>query len=303
MNLDLIALGETMYSLSTNSGESLDGAEWLHTGHAGAESNTCVGAARLGLSTAWVSRLGADPAGAYVRNAISGEGVNVDWVFDDPTLPTGLMLKDIAAARVYYYRAGSAASALTPSDLDSAPIAKARAVLVTGVTALISESAQRTAVELLQRARGLRIVDPNLRVGLWGSDRAAELITPLIARADIVLGGELELRSLFGGTTVGETLANTIRHGATTVVAKRGPLGAVALHADATTYAESPPAIITVDAVGAGDAFNAGYIAATLDGCDPSRTLRIAARCGAAVAAQLGDTAGSPDRKTVFDGA
>lgn len=301
MNLDLLAVGETMYTLSTRPGEPLDSAGWLQASHAGAESNTCVGAARLGLSTAWVSRLGADPAGTHVRNAISQEDVNVDWVTHDPDRPTGLMLKDITTARVYYYRAGSAASALTPTDLDAVPVASARAVLATGVTALISESAQRTAIELLDRARGIRIVDPNLRTGLWGSDRSAELIKPLIKRADIVLGGELELRTLFGGRTVIETLTNTISHGAGTVIAKRGPLGAVALHSDGTTYEQAPTPTAAVDPRGAGDAFNAGYIAAILGGREPDETLRIAARCGAAVAAQLGDTAGSPDRKDVFD--
>ena len=192
------------------------------------------------------------------------------------------MLKDIAAARVYYYRAGSAASALTPSDLDSAPIAKARAVLVTGVTALISESAQRTAVELLQRARGLRIVDPNLRVGFWGSDRAAELITPLIARADIVLGGELELRSLFGGHNrrrdAREHDPSRRDHGRrkTRTARRRRP----ARRRD-DLRGIPPRQSVTVDAVGAGDAFNAGYIAATLDGCDPSTDAphRCALRC------------------------
>lgn len=300
MSFDLVALGETMYTLSTVNREPLEGAECLQVSHAGAESNTCIGAARLGLSTAWVSRLGADPAGAYVRRAISAEGVNVDWVAEDPSRPTGLMLKDVASQRVHYYRSGSAASALAPVDLGPVPIAEARTVLVTGVTALISESASRAAIDFLKRARGVRIVDPNLRAGLWGSERSTELITPLIARADIVIGGERELSALFGGQTLLETLRNTIDHGPSIAVAKRGPRGAVALHADDQRYEVAPPPTATVDSVGAGDAFNAGYIAASLLGRDPHECVHIAARCGAAVAGQLGDTAGALYRENVF---
>ena len=198
MSLDLLALGETMYTLAPKTEEPLDAAGWLEASHAGAESNTCVGAARLGLRTAWVSRLGADPAGTFVRNGVFDEGVNVDWVTTDPARPTRLMLQGHHDRAQVLLPAGSAASALTPRDLDPTPVTHARAVLVTGVTALISESAQRTAVEFLTRARGLRIVDPNLRVGVWGSDRAVGAGHALLAHADIVLGGELELRALVG---------------------------------------------------------------------------------------------------------
>src|SRR6267154_2170839 len=110
MNSDLIALGETMLALAPPTGVSLRDAPALLVDHAGAESNTCVGLARLGLRTAWVSCLGAD-----------------------------------------------AASAMGPALLDAVPVSEARAVLVTGVTALIGADAQAAGLALLDRARGLRI--------------------------------------------------------------------------------------------------------------------------------------------------
>jgi 2-dehydro-3-deoxygluconokinase len=293
--LDVVALGETMASYVPSDGRPLAGALTLAATHAGAESNTCVGLARLGLRTAWVSRLGSDPPGDWVYAALEGEGVDLRYVKRDPGRPTGLMLKDPAAGRVYYYRRDSAASRLTPGDLRGVPVAEARAVLVTGVTALLGRSAQRAAIALLERARGLRVVDPNLRPSLWGSDRAAELVLPLVARSDLLLGGEAELQALAGDGGGGEELARRLQAlGPREIVVKRGKRGAAALDADGVWREWDPPPGPEIDAVGAGDAFNAGYLAARLAGAAVEAALREGARCGRAVAGGLGDTESFP---------
>src|SRR2546427_4979659 len=172
MPFDLIALGETMLALAPPPGESVRSASRLLVDHAGAESNTCVGLARLGLRVAWVSRLGADAAGDRILDALGAERVDTQWVRRDATRPTGMMMK-APGAGVTYYRTGSAASEMNPDDLAGVPIADARAVLVTGVTALIGPRPHAAGLALLSAARGLRIVDPNLRRGLWGSERRA----------------------------------------------------------------------------------------------------------------------------------
>src|SRR5438477_3601295 len=194
---DLLAVGETMIALAPPAGVSLDAADTLLMDHAGAESNTCVGLARLGFRVTWISRLGADPLGNRILDALRKEGVDTRWVHRDDERPTGLMLKDPAAG-VRYYRTGSAASRLDPGDLADVPVAEARAVFVTGVTALIGPDPQAAGLSLLTRARGLRVVDPNLRQGLWGSDRRAELVLPFVERCDLLLGGAGELAELVG---------------------------------------------------------------------------------------------------------
>src|SRR5215813_5680643 len=127
MPLDLIALGETMNALAPPGGASVRTAAQLLVDHAGAESNTCVGLARLGFRVAWVSRLGDDAAGARILDALTAERIDTRWVRRDPSRPTGLMLKDPDAPgrSVRYYRTGSAASALSEADLDGVPIADA----------------------------------------------------------------------------------------------------------------------------------------------------------------------------------
>ena len=203
MEHDLIALGETMLALAPPAGEGLRNAATLTIDHAGAESNTCVGLARLGLKVAWVSRLGIDAAGDRILAAIRQEGVDVQWVERDAQRLTGLMVKDPGAG-VRYYRRESAASAMEPALLDPVPVADARAVLVTGVTALISETAHAAGLALLARARGLRIVDPNLRSGLWGSGRRAELVLAFVTRCTLLLAGVDELAEILGAGGAGQ---------------------------------------------------------------------------------------------------
>jgi 2-dehydro-3-deoxygluconokinase len=291
--MDLVALGETMLALAPEPGQGLHDARALLVDHAGAESNTCVGLARLGFQVAWVSRLGDDPPGAWILAALEKEGVDTRGVRRDPVRQTGLMLKD-PAGRVRYYRAGSAASSLSPSDLEGVGAADARAVLVTGVTALIGPGPQAAALALLRMARGLRVVDPNLRQGLWGSDRRAELVRPLLDGADLVLGGEDELAELLGPGDL-ETLARRCAARGPREVVVRGAAGLGALEGGAWTPLPVHRGA-AADPVGAGDAFNAGYLARRLEGGTVAEALRLGVECGTAVAGALGDTAGFPRR-------
>jgi 2-dehydro-3-deoxygluconokinase len=261
--------------------------------HGGAESNVCVGLARLGRPVAWVGRLGADGFGDLVANGLAAAGVDLGFVRRDPSRPTGLMLRSTDGT-LRYERAGSAASATTPDDLDGVPLGAARAVFVSGITALIGDGPGRAAVALLEGAGGLRVVDPNLRPGLVGSDRATELIRPLASRADVLIGGEDELRRLVGDLE-GAALADACRAlGPREVVVKRGPRGAGALDPEGGWHEHAPEPTPDADPVGAGDAFTAGYLDARLDGLPVEEALRRGARCGAEVAATVGDTLGSP---------
>jgi 2-dehydro-3-deoxygluconokinase len=154
---------------------------------------------------------------------------------------------------------------------------------------MLGEGPQRTAITLLERAEGHRVVDPNLRRGLWGSGRARELVLPLVERADLLLGGEHELAELVGASG-GRELAERCRElGPSEVVLKRGPGGAAALTPEA--WVEHRPAPSPdLDPVGAGDAFNAGYLAARLSGASTEEALEQGARSGADVASAVGDT-------------
>jgi 2-dehydro-3-deoxygluconokinase len=211
------------------------------------------------------------------------------------------MLKDPDAG-VRYYRTGSAASAMGPELLHGVPVADARAVLVTGVTALIGSSPHAAGLALLATARGLRIVDPNLRAGLWGSDRRRELVLPFVERCDLLLAGQAELAEVLGamvrsadgrGQTTAEALAREAAAIGPREVVVRGAasIGVLADGSWTTLEIQRDPA---VDPIGAGDAFNAGYIAIRLRDGSIEEAIHNGARCGAAVTTSLSDTAGFP---------
>jgi 2-dehydro-3-deoxygluconokinase len=306
MLYDLVAFGETMIALAPPPGEIVRRTGYLLVDHAGAESNTCVGLARLGLRVAWVSRLGADAAGERILESLSGEGIDTQWVGRDAARPTGLMLKEPGTA-VRYYRSGSAASAMGPDALLGVPVAEARAVLVTGVTALIGSEPHAAALAFLGSARGLRIVDPNLRAGLWGSDRRAELVRPLIDRCDLLLAGASELLELVGDGDDRSAKASAERTHDRSAKAlavraqSRGPREVVVRGAASVGVLTADGwqelgirRDDAVDPIGAGDAFNAGYIAVRLRGGPVDEALRAGVRCGAAVTTSPSDTAGFP---------
>jgi 2-dehydro-3-deoxygluconokinase len=287
----IVALGETMLSLVATG--SLAETSTLLVTHGGAESNTCVGLARLGLTAEWVGRLGTDTVGERVLTALASEGVVLEHVRRDAERPTGIMLRDTTGT-VRYDRAGSAASRTSPEDLDDAPVAGAAAVLVTGVTALIGAEPQRAAVALLERASGLRVVDPHVRLGLWGSERAVELVSPLVRLADLVLGGPAELAALVGPGEPRDLAGRCRDLGPREVVVKLAREGAGAMDAAGRWFEHAGTPVPNVDPVGAGDAFNAGYLAARLSGRTPAESLAQGASCGAAVASTVGDTEGFP---------
>ena len=284
---DVIAVGETMLSMVALDGP-LEEATSFRATHGGAESNACVALVRSGRSAAWVSRLGADPIGDRILAALKAEGVDLSWVTRDPERPTGLMLRDVVGG-VRYYRAGSAASGLSPDDLDDAPVEDARAVFSTGITVMLGQDPGRAVHQLFRRAGGRRVLDLNLRKGLWGSDRAVAVIEPLLRSCDLLFGGLDELQAFEEGSTP-EALARAVtRRGPPEVVVKRGRAGAGALDPEGRWFEVAPEPVVDVDPVGAGDAFDAGYLDARLDGADVREALLEGARRGAAIAATLGD--------------
>jgi 2-dehydro-3-deoxygluconokinase len=305
MEFDLISIGETMIAFAPPATVTVRVAASLLVDHAGAESNTCVGLARLGLRVAWVSRLGADAAGDRILDALTAEGIDTHWVERDAGRVTGLMIKEPGVG-VRYYRSESAAAVMGPEILKHVPVAQARAVFVTGVTALIGRRPHAAALELLRQARGLRVVDPNLRKGLWGSDHRADLVQPLIAHSDLVLAGARELEEIIVGSggsgrsggpggsgESAETLARrTVALGPKEVVV-RGDQTVGAL-ADGAWQQIDIRRGDAVDPIGAGDAFNAGYIAVRLRGGSIADALRAGVHCGTAVTTAVSDTAGFP---------
>jgi 2-dehydro-3-deoxygluconokinase len=309
-SISVVTIGETM-ALLTAPSKGLHSGSQLPVGIGGAESNVAIGLARLGVPSTWISRVGADSFGALITRELRAEGVRVIAV-QDPSAPTGLMVKEHRGGtpwRVRYYRSNSAAAQLTPADLDESVIVDAEVLHLTGITPALGPGPLLTiqrAIDIARSARTLVSLDVNYRSTLWSPDEAAGVLSRLLSGVDLLFAGPEEAALLLGGDQQlpgtptfedGENLARgLVKLGPSTVVVKLGAVGSVAIHGDQTHRAPTRP-ITVVDAVGAGDAFVAGYLSEHVTGAGVPECLRVGNILGGAVCQQPGDWEGIPTRE------
>lgn len=262
--IDVLSIGETMVMVTPETGGRLrpDGTFLLRPG--GAESNVARHLALLGHHAAWAGALGADPLGDIVLDDLRTAGVDVDAVVRDPERPTAVYFKDPSetGTRVFYYRTGSAASAIGPQLLSRWTAAVPRVVHVSGITAALSRSA-RTLIDdvVIGRAFGRATVsfDVNHRPALWDGDAASELLR--IARAsDVVFVGLDEAETLWGAAAPEDVRA--LLPEPAHLVVKDGAVAAYEF--DETMHRVPAIRVPVVDVVGAGDAFAAGWLSGYL---------------------------------------
>ncbi len=272
---------------------------WIRT-VGGAESNVACHLAGLGVRTGWVSAVGDDPLGRAVVSTVAAAGVDVSGVVVDPNRPTGLYFKEIepAGTPVRYYRTGSAASGMGPSLVSTLDLESVRVVHTSGITPALSESclALMRALFALPRHPRLMSFDVNWRPALWAG-RDAGVLTELANAADIVLVGADEADAVWGSHA--PQRIREILSGPGTLVVKQGERGATMIERDPATGDDGPevfePAlrVDVVEPIGAGDAFAAGFLAATLAGASPRRRLR-AGHLQAAGALRTREDIGTP---------
>lgn len=282
----------------------------------GAEANVAMVLTELGISAAWLSRVGDDGFGRYLVTQLAAQGVDVDAVAVDPVRPTGVYIKERGsgsgaphdlpahASRMHYYRAGSAASALSPADL--APRAAAglldRTDLVhfTGITPALSESANeltRTLIALPRRGR-LVSFDLNYRPALWGSrvEKAADELAAHVRGADVVLLGADEAEEIFG--TGDPAALRALFPEPAQLIVKNDKHTVTGFDGDA--FVDVPALALDItERIGAGDAFAGGYLAALLHGADLRTRLRYGHLCAAAALTATGDVAKLPPAQDI----
>ncbi|SCX44418.1 2-dehydro-3-deoxygluconokinase [Klenkia marina] len=304
----VVTVGETMALLTTPPTGRLTAGSVMPVGIGGAESNVAVGLVRLGVPATWVSRVGDDAFGALVLRELRAEGVTVRAEVD-PDAPTGLMVKELRGGRprrVRYHRAGSAASRLTPADVDrvAEDIRTADALHLTGITPALGPgpaAAVDRAVELARAAGVAVVLDVNHRTALWSDEVAAPVLADLARRVDVLLAGPDEAALLLGGPVgadveAGLTAARAlVRRGTGTVVVKLAGLGAVEVGGGREVHGPTTP-VEVVDPVGAGDAFAAGWLAASVAGGSAEERLALGNAAGGAVCRVPGDWEGLPTR-------
>jgi len=307
---DLLTFGETMALFMSPAYKGLEGAATLEHSFGGAESNVAIGAARLGCSVGWFGVLGADPFGNSILKRVRGEGVDVSRAKLSAAASTGLMFRETVAGKlaVHYYRKHSAASQMTPDDLDYDYIRGCKLLHVTGITLALSESCKQTVLAAVAAAKeaGVKIsFDPNLRLKLWSIEEAREVVLQLAEQADYFLPGWDELQLLYG-TDDFEVVKGHLSKLAATSIVKGYNDSTVVIEKGESAAIPFFKAEQVIDTVGAGDGFCAGFLTGLLQGKSATEAVRIGSINGSLVVQMRGDWEALPEWSTVerhLDGA
>jgi 2-dehydro-3-deoxygluconokinase len=247
-------------------------------GFAGDTFNTAVYLSRLGCRVSYVTNLGTDAFSARMVAMFAGEGIDTTLVGRDPARLPGIYAieTDSAGERSFrYWREASAARTLFSGkgagldDLDGFDV-----IYLSGITLAILPPDVRNS--LIAKAKALKtggktvVFDTNYRPRLWPDEASArDSFTAMWGATTLALPSYDDEERLFPGQTPGEVLDRIAALGPVEVVLKNGAAGPMIRHVGQTVQTALPAADRVVDTSGAGDSFNAGYLAARLAGSNP----------------------------------
>ena len=275
---ELVCLGELLIDF-TPAGLSPAGMALYERNPGGAPANAAVAAARLGLSAAFVGKVGDDLHGRFLRDTLEGEGVDCRGLVLDPLSPTTLAFVELlpGGERDFaFHRRGCGDTRLGPEEVPVDLIRSAR-VLHLGTLSMTDEPARTATIwaATLARAAGVTVsCDVNYRAPLWPDAEAFRgacgTLLPLVnwlkvseEEAELLTGSADPARAaeLLRGQYPLEHLAVTL-----------GDRGA---WVDGRTFPAFPAE--AADATGAGDSFWGAYLYARLRGLEEPETFACAA--------------------------
>lgn len=310
--LDLIAIGRSCVDLyGEQIGGRLEDMQSFAKYVGGSPTNTAVGAARLGLRSGLMTRVGADHFGRFIREEMVREGVVVDGVLTDAERLTALVflgIRDPDSFPLIFYRENCADMALGVDDVDETFIRSAGAVLINGTH--LSQpgvfAASLKACEIAKAAGGRVVFDIDYRPVLWGltgkedgenrfiaSAAVTEKLQRVLELCDLIVGTEEEIHILGGVTdTLAALRAIRAKTGAL-LVCKMGPQGCVAFEGEIPASLNEGVVgrgfpIEVFNVLGAGDAFMAGFLRGWLRGEPLETCCEFANACGALVVSRHG---------------
>jgi 2-dehydro-3-deoxygluconokinase len=287
------AIGEAMVEMAPL------GNGLYRRGFAGDTYNTVWHMARLlegRANVGMVTRVGQDSLSDAFVAGMAADGMAVSGVSRDPSRRLGLYMIELDGVErsFHYWRDTSAARHLAE---DKVALLKAidgvGLVHLSGITlAILSPDARETLFSVLADFRskgGLVSFDPNIRPRLWAS-RADMLaaITRMLSGCDIALPSLDDERAHFGDADARAVIARMVSLGVAEVVVKDGAEQVLHFYGDRTLALPTPTLADIVDTTGAGDAFNAGYLAARVLAFDAADCVEAGQRMAAIVLAHHG---------------
>jgi 5-dehydro-2-deoxygluconokinase len=317
---DLVTLGRAAVDLY---GEQVGGrledmasfAKYL----GGCPANIAVGASRLGLNAAIITKVGDDHMGRFVRETLAAEGVDVSQVATDRARLTALVVLGIRDQKTFpliFYRENCADMALEASDIDPDFIARSRALVITGTHLSTPKvlGASRAAIAAARAAGTKVVLDIDYRPVLWGltgrgegeirfvsSSPVTEQLQSIVPECDLIVGTEEEIHIAGGATDTLIALRRLRELTRAVLVVKRGESGASIFDGPIPANVEQgincagfPVEVFNV--LGAGDGFMAGLLFGWLRDKDWRDCGRIANACGALVVSRHGCAPAMPTK-------
>jgi 5-dehydro-2-deoxygluconokinase len=259
----------------------------------GSATNVAVAAARLGARAAVITKVGDDPFGPYVREALRGFGVDDAFVGTHPTLRTPVVFCEIFPPDHFpllFYREPTAPDmTIAAGELDLDAIRSARVFWTTGtgLSAEPSRTATLTALEARKDTGGITVHDLDHRPMFWSDEsEAGRWAREALAHATVAVGNRDEAAVPTGARDPEDAAEALLELGVELAIVKRGPEGVLAR--TRSERVEVPPVPVeVVNGLGAGDAFGGALVHGLLGGWPLERTIQLANAAGSFVAGRL----------------
>lgn len=299
--LDLVTIGRIgvdVYPLQV--GVGLEDVETFGKYLGGSAANVAVAGARLGHSTALISRTGDDPFGRFLHSRLREYGVDDTWVTAVPDLLTPVTFCEIFPPDdfpLYFYRFPKAPDlCIEPTEIPSKAVREARVYWAT-LTGLAVQPSRDAHVEAWQ-ARGrapMTVIDLDYRPMFWPDlETAREAAGMALEHCTIAIGNREECEVAVGESEPQRAAQALLERGVELAVVKQGPAGVLAMTRDESVVV--PPVVVdTLNGLGAGDAFGGAFCHGLLEALPLERLVTLANAAGALVATRLECSDAMPD--------
>lgn len=298
MKPDIICFGEPLLEFN----QTPEDGKYL-PGHGGDTSNCACSAARQGARVGVFCAIGQDPFGDSFMQLWQTEGIDTSRVIRNGEAHTGIyfVTHSNKGHAFSYFRAGSAASCITPEDVPEEYIQQAKILHVSGISQAISDSACDAVFHAIDLARKNNVkvsYDTNLRLKLWPVARASAVIHAAIAQCDIALPGLEDAIQLTGLTDPSAIAEFYAKLGPSIVALSMGKEGTLVIAEGKREVIPVTP-MKAVDATAAGDTFDGAFLARLCEGDDPFTAAGYANAAAALSTQGYGAVAPMPRREEV----
>ncbi len=301
MKLQVVSMGELLVEIMR---ENIDEplavkGTFLGPFASGAPAIFIDAIARLGISSGFIGSVGRDDFGKLIINRLKEDGVDTTYVqsLDNYTTGVAFVTYYNDGTRQFIYHIPQAASGrISETQLNRDYLSGISYLHIMGSTLSINDSWRRCcyrAVEIVRDSGGKISFDPNLRPELLPIEKIREICVPILSSCDVILPSGEEARMLTGIEDIDRACRRLLEWGPKVVALKLGKKGSCIYTKEEKL--KIPSFLVNeMDPTGAGDCFDAAFIAGLLKGWPIKRVAKFANAAGALAVAKKGPMEGAP---------